>query len=75
MRNPLFCGDFHLSFGAKLQWGKNHDTKKMAASIFYFYTEIGRSIRTICQLCCIILYTNVQKWEKNTVFSQVLKIS
>jgi len=34
-------------FGANLQGGKN-DFIKMAASLFYFYTEIGWSINEIC---------------------------
>jgi len=39
--------NFHLRFGAKLEVGEN-DFRKMAASLFYFYTEIGRSISKIC---------------------------
>ncbi len=66
--------NFLLRFGARLQEGRD-DFRKMATSLFYFYTEIGRSVSKIPLTLAIFgaLYTKGQVCMPVTL--KVFKIS
>ncbi len=46
LSNPLFCRARFIT----VNYRKEIDFRKMAASLFYFYTEIGGSISKTCWL-------------------------
>jgi len=54
LSNPLFCGEgvkmtiFTRDLETNYRVIGENDFRKMAASLFYFYKEIGRSISYIC---------------------------
>ncbi len=64
LSNPLFCRARFIT----INYRKEIDFRKMAASLFYFYTETGRSISKTCWLEQSLLCYVPMATGKSTTF-------